>query len=136
MNDHFNFDPPNIRFKILRLSGGNYLIAIACGNVDADRLMGIFRKASELCQTLPNCKILIDLEAAKLMLEGSDIAALFHAVRPRFGRDTAQIAVVCSACVDVSDRLSLLRNSLRHLGDRLEIFNDTKSAVSWLRDGR
>jgi S1-C subfamily serine protease len=36
--------------------------------------------------------------------------------------------------VDISDRLCLIRNSLARAGAQVAVFNDTRSAVSWLRN--
>jgi hypothetical protein len=75
----------NTKFKVLKLSGGNYLIAIAGGEIDGDGLARIFREVSELSLSLLNCKVLIDLEAARLRLQAADMDALFHALRPELG---------------------------------------------------
>jgi hypothetical protein len=133
MKTHSILGAPGTRFKILKLAGGNYLIAIACGAIDAEDLARIFRQVSELSATLLNCKVLIDLEAARLTLEPADVDELLDALTPELGPHTVQIAVVSSPQADISKRLCLLRNSLCKGGLRVAVFHDTKSAVSWLR---
>jgi hypothetical protein len=129
-----NLDTKNARFNVLKLSGGNYLIAIACGAIDAEGLTRIFRTVLELSSSLPHCKVLIDFEAATLTLQPADVDDLLDVLRPELGPHTLQIAVVSSPQADVSNRLCLLRNSLCRGGSRVAVFHDIKSAVGWLRE--
>jgi hypothetical protein len=127
-------DAMNTKFKVLKLSGGNYLIAIAGGEIDGDGLARIFREVSELSPSLLNCKVLIDLEAARLRLQASDMDALFYALQPELGPHKIQIAVVSAPEIDISNRLRLLTDSLSSAGLKVAVFGDTKSALGWLSD--
>jgi hypothetical protein len=132
MKPYSNFDTANTKFRILKISGVNYLVAIACGDIDAAGLARMFRKAAELAPSLPHCRILIDLEAAKVRLESADVDLLFHALRCEPGPHKIHIAVVSSAQVDIFNPLCLLRNSLCRTGLKVAVFDDTKNAVAWL----
>jgi hypothetical protein len=121
----------HLKTKLLELSGGNYLMVIARGLVDLERLEEIFREVSATSKSLLNCKVLIDLADARIRLELPDIAVLNSLGRDLL-RPNNPIAVVSSTKIDEFDRLSLLSASLCSLGLKVAAFDDAKSAVAWL----
>jgi hypothetical protein len=123
----------HLKTKLLELSGGNYLMVIARGLVDLERLEEIFREVSATSKSLLNCKVLIDLADARIRLELPDIAVLNSLGRDLL-RPNNPIAVVSSMEIDEFDRLSVLSASLRSLGLKVAAFDDAKSAVVWLAD--
>jgi hypothetical protein len=132
MKPYSNLDTANTKFRLLKISGVNYLVAIAYGDIDAAGLAGMFRKVAELAPSRPHCRILIDLEAAKVKLQAADVDLLFHALQREPGAHQIHIAVVSSAQVDIFNYLCLLRKSLCRTGLKVAVFDDTKNAVAWL----
>src|SRR5882762_9410942 len=97
----------HLKTKLLELSGGNYLMVIARGLVDAERLEEIFREVSATSKSLLNCKVLIDLADARIRLALPDIDVLVNSLGRDLLRPKNQIAVVSSTKIDEFDRLSL-----------------------------
>ena len=120
--------------KLLELPGGNYLIVIAHGLIDAERLEQIFREVSATTQPLLNCKVLIDLADTRIRLELADIDVLVNSLGRDLLRPNIQIAVVSSAEIEEFNRISTLSASLCRPGLNVVAFDDTKSAVVWLAD--
>ena len=129
-----DFSTMDLRIKLLELSGGNYLIVITRGLIDAGRFEQIFREVAATSQSLPNCKILIDLTDARLRLEPPDIDVLVNGLGHDLFRPDIKIAVVSSE-IDEFDRLRSLSASLCNLGLKVVVFDNAKGAVVWLGNG-
>ena len=78
----FSFYRPamELNIKLLQSPEGNHLIIIARGPIGVEALEQILRRAAETTQPLLNCKVLIDFEAAKLVLRASDVRALVDGI--------------------------------------------------------
>ena len=124
----------NLKTKLLELSGGNYLMVIARGRVDAERLEAIFREVSATSKSRLNFKVLIDLADSRIRLALSDIDVLVNSLEHHLLHRNIQIAFVSSTEIDEFDRLSVLSASLRRLRLKVAAFDDAKSAVVWLAD--
>jgi hypothetical protein len=124
----------NLKIKLLQLPArGNHLIVIAGGIIDPAELEQIFRQVTEKIQSLLDCKVLIDLDAADLRFEPADLQVVC-ALAAALGHRSIKIALVSSPATDV-DRLDLLRDSLCRAGLTAALFDDLKSAVGWLSGG-
>src|SRR5262245_17028429 len=124
----------DLKTKLLELSGGNYLMVIARGRVDAAGFEEIFREVSATSQSRLNVKVLIDLADSRIRLALPDIDVLVNSLEHHLWHRNIQIAFVSSAEIDEFDRLSVLSASLRSLGLKIVAFADAKSAVVWLAD--
>lgn len=126
----------DLKIKLLELpNGGNYLIVITRGIINAEGFEQIFRKVAETNQAVPNCKFLIDLEEASLRLDPSDIHVLVHPLGSDLGCHGSKIAFVSSAEIE-SKRLRVVSDSLCSLGLKVAVFDDAKSAAVWVSDMR
>ena len=124
----------DLKTKFLELSGGNYLMVIARGRVDAEGLEEIFREVSATSKSRLNFKVLIDLADSRIRLALPDIDVLVNSLEHHLLHRNIQIAVVSSTEIHEFDRLSVLCASLRSLGLKVAAFDDAKSAVVWLAD--
>jgi len=123
----------NLEIKLLQLpERGNHLIVIAGGILDSAELEQIFRQVEEKTQSLLDCKVLIDLDAADLRFVTADLQVVFHALAAGLSHRSIKIALVSSPKIDESDRLDALRASLSSAGLKVALFDDAKSAVAWL----
>jgi hypothetical protein len=123
----------NLKIKLLQLpERGNYLIVITAGIVDPAGLERIFRQVADNTQSLLDCKVLIDLDAADLRFEPADLRGVFHVLVAALSHRSIKIALVSSPGIGAFDRLCALRTSLCGAGLKVALFDDTKSAVSWL----
>jgi hypothetical protein len=133
----FSFYRPamDLNIKLLQLPDGNHLIIITSGLIDMESLGDIICRVVETTQPLLNCKVLIDFEAANLILGASDVSTLVG----RFGVDAwpddIRIALVSSPDSDRSGQLDVLRDSLCNLGLRVALFSNSREAVNWLVHG-
>jgi hypothetical protein len=126
----------NLEIKLLQLpERGNYLIVIARGIIDPAELEQIFRQVAEKTQSLLDCKVLIDLDAADLRFEPADLQGLFHALAVDLSHPSVKIALVSSPKIDEFDRPDVLRASLSSAGLKVALFDDAKQAVAWLSGG-
>jgi len=125
----------DFRMKLLQLTEReNHLIVITRGLLDADEFRWIFRKVGETARSLLDCMILIDLEDAQLRLEPLDIHAIVDALEPDRWSHRHRIAMVSAPEIDKFDPLYILSAYLCGLGLKVAVFNETKSAASWLGD--
>jgi hypothetical protein len=123
----------NLEIKLLQLpERGNHLIVIIGGIIDPV-MEQIFREVTEKIQSLLDCKVLIDLDAADLRFEPADLQVVC-ALAAALGHRSIKIALVSSPGTD-ADRLDLLRDSLCRAGLTAALFDDLKSAVTWLSGG-
>jgi hypothetical protein len=124
----------NLKIKLLQLpERGNHLIVIIGGIIDPPIMEQIFRQVMEKIQSLLDCKVLIDLDAADLRFEPADLQVVY-ALAAALGHRSIKIALVSSPGTD-ADRLDLLRDSLCRAGLTAALFDDLKSAVTWLSGG-
>jgi hypothetical protein len=122
----------DLKTKFLELSGGNYLMVIARGRVDAEGLEEIFREVSATSKSRLDFKVLIDLANSRIRLALPDIDVLVNSLEHHLLHRNIQIAVASSIESDEFDRLCVLCASLRSLGLKIAAFDDAKSAVVWL----
>ena len=123
----------DLKIKLLEWpEGGNYLILIARGLINADGFEWIFGKVAETSQGVLNCRFLIDLEAATLIGEPFDTRLLINGLGADLRLHNNKIALVSSTDADDSARLRALSDSLRSLGLRIAVFDDARGAVALL----
>jgi hypothetical protein len=123
----------DLKIKLLEWpDGGNYLIVISRGLINAEGLERIFGKVAETSQGLRNCKFLIDLEETTLTVEPFDTDLFVDGLRAGLRRHNSKIALVSSTGTDDSARLRALSDSLRSLGLQIAVFDDARGAVAWL----
>jgi hypothetical protein len=133
----FSFYGPamDLNIKLLQSPDGNHLIIITSGHIDIESLGDIICRVVETTQPLLNCKVLIDFEAATLILSASDV----HTLLGRFGVDAwpddIRIALVSPPDIDRSGQLDVLRDSLCNLGLQVASFVNARDAVNWLVHG-
>jgi hypothetical protein len=124
----------NLKIKLLQLpERGNHLLVIIGGIIDPPVMEQIFREVTEKIQSLLDCKVLIDLDAADLRFEPADLQVVC-ALAAALGHRSIKIALVSAPGTD-ADRLDLLRDSLCRAGLTAALFDDLKSAVTWLSGG-
>ena len=125
----------DLKIKLLEWpEGGNYLILIARGLINAEGLELIFGKVAETSHCLLNCKFLIDLEEATLTVEPLDTHLLVNGFGADLRRHNRKIALVSASDADDSARLRALSGSLRNLGLQITVFDDARGAIAWLSD--
>ena len=125
----------DLKIKLLEWpEGGNYLIVITRGLINAEGFEQIFGKVAETSQALLDCRFLIDLEEATLTVEPLDIHLLVNGLGTDLRRHNNKIALVSSTDADDSARLRALSDSLRSLGLQIAVFDDARGAVAWLSD--
>jgi hypothetical protein len=125
----------DLKIKLLEWpEGGNYLIVITRGLINAEGFERIFGKVAETSQALLDCRFLIDLEEATLTVEPLDIHLLVNGLGTDLRRHNNKIALVSSTDADDSARLRALSDSLRSLGLQIAVFEDARGAVAWLSD--
>src|SRR5918996_1741995 len=125
----------DLKIKLLEWpEGGNYLILIARGLINAEGLERIFGKVAETSQGLLNCKFLIDLEGTTLTVEPFDTDLFVNGLGAGLRRHHSRIALVSSTDAADSARLRALSDSLRSLGLQIAVFDDARGAVAWLSD--
>jgi len=127
--------PMDLNIKLLQLPDGNHLIIITSGLVDTESLGDIICRVVETTQPLLNCKVLIDFEAANLILGASDVSTLVGKFGVDAWPDDIRIALVSSPDSDRSGQLIVLRDSLCNLGLRVALFSNSREAVNWLVHG-
>lgn len=126
----------NLEIKLLQLpERGNQLVVIAGGIINPAELDQIFRQVEEKTQSLLDCRVLIDLDAADLRFESADSQGIFHALAAGLSRRSIKIALVSAPKIDEFDRLDALSASLSSAGLKAALFDDAKSAVAWLSGG-
>jgi hypothetical protein len=126
----------NLKIKLLQLpERGNHLLVIIGGIIDPPIMEQIFRQVTEKIQSLLDCKVLIDLDAADLRFEPADLQGVFHALAAGLSRRSIGIALVSASKIDESNRLDVLRAFLSNAGLKVALFDDAKSAVAWLSGG-
>jgi hypothetical protein len=124
----------NLKIKLLQLpERGNHLLVIIGGIIDPPVMEQIFRQVTEKIQSLLDCKVLIDLDAADLRFDPADLQVVY-AVAAALDHRSIKIALVSSRGTD-TDRLDLLRDSLCRAGLTTALFDDLKNAVTWLSGG-
>jgi len=124
----------DLETKLLELSGGNYLMIIARGQVDAEGLEEIFREVSATSKSRLNFKVLIDLADSRIRFALPDIDVLVNSLEHHLLHRNIQVAFLSSTKIHEFDRLSVLCASLRSLGLKIAAFDDAKSAIVWLAD--
>lgn len=123
----------DLKIKLLEWpEGGNYLILIARGLINAEGLERIFGKVAETSQTVVDCKFLIDLEETTLTVEPLDTDLFVNGIGADLRRHHSKIALVSSTDAADSARLRALSDSLRGLGLQIAVFEDARGAVAWL----
>jgi len=125
----------DLNIKLLQSPDGNHLIIITSGHIDMESLGDIICRVVETTQPLLNCKVLIDFEAATLILSASDVRTLLGKFGVDAWPDDIRIALVSSADTDRSGQLDVLRDSLCNLGLRVASFVNAREAVNWLVHG-
>ena len=115
----------DLETKLLELSGGNYLMIIARGQVDAEGLEEIFREVSATSKSRLNFKVLIDLADSRIRFALPDIDVLVNSLEHHLLHRNIQVAFLSSTEIHEFDRLSVLCASLRSLGLKV---------VVWLAD--
>jgi hypothetical protein len=125
----------DLKTKLLELSEGSYyFIVIAQGDIDRETLKRIFDEIGKIRRPLANCKVLIDLEEASLNIRPSVIRCMANEFELHLTSNPIKLAVVASK-FDRCGRLHLLFDLLCSQGLRVALFDDTKTAASWLSDG-
>jgi hypothetical protein len=125
----------DLKIKLLEWpDGGNYLIIITRGLINAEGFERIFGKVAETSQGLLNCKFLIDLEETTLTVEPFDTDLFVDGLGVGLRRRNSKIALVSSTDAADSARLRALSDSLRSLGLQIAVFDDARGAVAWLSD--
>jgi hypothetical protein len=122
----------DLKIKLLEVpDSGSYLIVIIRGLIEAEGFERLVRKVAESSESLLDCRVLIDLEEATLRLARRDILDLDQAVKSHLARSNLKMALVSSP---ETDRLQALSESLRGLGLKVAVFDDSRSAVAWLAE--
>jgi hypothetical protein len=111
-----------------------YLIVIAQGKVGSAALKRLFAEVEKITEPLPDCKVFIDLEEARLNVRREAVHAIVTQLelhsRSRLGK-----MVVVSSELDRCGRLQHVRDLLCSRGFRVAVFDDTTSAAEWLSEG-
>jgi hypothetical protein len=113
---------------------GNHVIIIARGPIDVEGFKEMFRKIEEMTQTLPDCKVLIDLVDTTFKLGPADAETFTGGVNPELVPPTVRIAMVGMAEVEQYDLLWTVVAGLSKRGLKVAAFYDSKVAVNWLAD--
>jgi hypothetical protein len=114
------------------LDRGNHVIVITRGLVDLDGLRQIFRNIVDTTRALLDCRVLVDLQDATYCLEPGDIHDFAVNLRPEFWPPTNRVALVSVPEPQDYRQLCLLSTFLSNRRIRNAVFQDTKSALSWL----
>jgi hypothetical protein len=70
------FNLPNATFKLLAIAEQNYRVVLARGTIGRESVAVIFRKIFDLAASVPECRVLIDLEDAVLNFAPADLDLL------------------------------------------------------------
>jgi hypothetical protein len=125
----------NMDLQIKLFSGldrGNHVIVITRGLVDLEGLRQIFRNIVDTTRSLLDCRVLVDLQDATYCLEPGDIHDFAVHLRPEFWPPTNRVALVSVPEPQDYRQLCLLSTFLSNRRIRNAVFQDTKSALSWL----
>ena len=114
------------------LDRGNYVIIITRGSVDIDGFREIFRNVVSTTRSLLDCKVLIDLQEATYQLEPADIVAFAENLRPEFWPPTNRVALVSVSDPQEHHQLCVLSTFLSNRVIKNAVFQDKKTAFSWL----
>ena len=125
----------DLNIKLLQSPDGNHLIIITSGPIDRESLEDMICRTLEATQPLANCKVLIDFEAANLVLSASDVRTVMSRLNRGAWSHNIRIALVSSPDIDRSEQLAVLKNSLSGLGLRVGLFVDSREGVNWLLHG-
>ena len=123
------------KIKLLKFPNGlNYLVVIAQGIIDRKALERVFGEVRKTSRSLSSCGVFIDLEEASLKVQSLGIHAIANQFGPELKLNIIKIAVVSSE-FDPCGRLHLMRDLLCGQGLRVAVFDNTKTAASWLSEG-
>jgi hypothetical protein len=124
-----------IQLKLLLWpEAGNHVVMIVRGQIYAAGFDQIAREINRVCNPLPNCKVIIDLQDATYRLESEEIQTLVDRFKPNQWPDAHKIALVASSEIEQYDQLSTLRYALANHGLKVAVFRDAKAATRWLAD--
>jgi hypothetical protein len=115
---------------------GNHIITIARGLIDTDEFNEILRRIGEMALSLPECKVLVDLADAQCHFEHGDIQGFVDGLRPGTWRRSSKVALVAAQETEQKAQLKTLSDRLSNEGVNIAAFDDTKSAIQWLRHDR
>jgi hypothetical protein len=113
---------------------GNHLIMITRGLIDRAGLEQIFREVVTATRPLRDCKVVVDLQDATCTLKSADIQAFVDGVPPDLWCSTHRVAFVSPGEIEQYDQLFALTSGLAKRGFKIAVFDDSKSAVTWLAD--
>jgi hypothetical protein len=127
--------PMDLKTKLLELSAGSYyLIVIAQGEIDREALKRVFDEIETSSRPVLDYKVFIDFEKASLNVRPAAIRALTNQFELHLTSKPIKMALVASK-FDRCGRLHLLRDLLCSEGLRVAVFDNTKTAATWLSDG-
>jgi hypothetical protein len=122
----------NFQIKLFNFpDAGNHVIVIARGLLDTNGCNQIFHKIAEMTQLLLDCKVMIDLQDATCTLEPADIQRVVNGFTPDLWPHSVRVAMVCGPEVS---QLTALSAGLSNQGFKVAVFNDSKTAVTWLAE--
>jgi hypothetical protein len=125
----------DLKTKLLELSEGSYyLIVIAQGEIDSEALKRVFDEIATSSRPVLDCKVFIDFEKASLNVRPAAIRAITNQLELHLTSKPIKMALVASK-FDRCGRLHLLRDLLCSEGLRVAVFDNTKTAATWLSDG-
>ncbi len=128
-------EPMSYQIKLLSWPDlGNYVIAITRDLITVNGLRKIFGRLTDLTQSLPDCKIIIDLEEASYRLERAEISALVDELKPELWARKTKIAMVSPSARTEYNELLILSTYLSQVGFKVAVFDGPKAAIDWLAE--
>ena len=113
---------------------GNHVIAITRGLITVNGLREIFGQLADLTQSLPDCKIFIDLEEASYRVERAEISVVVDELKPELWARKTKIAMVSPPTRRQYNKLLILSTYLSKLGFKVAVFDGPKAAIDWLAE--
>jgi hypothetical protein len=125
----------NYQLKLLRLPNHeNYVIMLARGSVDSAALKTIFTEMTQATQSLPDCKVLIDLQDARLGFEPADFESSVMELKLEQWHHNNKVALVLAPQPDHLKYLIHVTTYLSNWKINAAGFDSVTTAVNWLTD--
>ena len=126
-----------MRFNIKLLhwpDAGHYALVIAQGLINMQGFVQIVHAVSRATEALPDCKVVIDFEAAEGKIGSADIDGFVNTLGAEMRIQEKKMALVSGTGREHYADLIVLSSCLTPRGFNVAVFHDAKDATAWLSE--
>ncbi len=123
----------DLQVRLFRLhTEGTYLFMIAHGLMDIAGITTLFNEIAKGTQSLLYCKVLLDLNDAKVSLDLAEVNAFIAGLKHDPWPSGNKVALIVPPHLPQLSTLVQLRTDLAQRGLKIAVFTNTKTAIDWL----